>query len=252
MMSELASLSRRDLVRISAYLDGQLSAKQAGRLEARLKVEPALREALEGLRQTKRLLRSLPEVRAARRFTLTPEMVGLRERRATFSALRLATVAVTVVFVAVIGMDALWRGLPMLGAAPSVAGGERMAALESEEVAPAADEAAQMLAAPAEPQAEAELEVTQEVELLQAPPSALEGGGGEATQAPEKAGNILLTPSPIPTPELLEETAETGEVATGRGIAWVPDLLRGVEVGLGAAALVLAVFTARAWKKRRP
>src|SRR3989338_8072522 len=50
----------RDLDRLSAYLDGQLSASEKARLEARLRSEADLREALDGLRRGQTALRGLP------------------------------------------------------------------------------------------------------------------------------------------------------------------------------------------------
>src|SRR3990170_569135 len=79
-MSGPSRLSTRDLERLSAYLDGQLAPGEAAGLEARLQDDSALRETLEGLRQTKAALRSLPSLRPPRSFTLTPQMVGTRPR----------------------------------------------------------------------------------------------------------------------------------------------------------------------------
>jgi len=64
--------SDRDLERLSAYLDGELSPREHAEVDRQLALEPALRDALEGLRQTKALLRAAPRVRAPRDFTLDP------------------------------------------------------------------------------------------------------------------------------------------------------------------------------------
>jgi hypothetical protein len=74
------NISMREWEALSAYLDGQLSAKERTRLETRLEQMPELRSALEDLRQTRSVLRSQPKVRAPRNFTLTPDMVGLKAR----------------------------------------------------------------------------------------------------------------------------------------------------------------------------
>jgi len=71
-------ISTRDWETLSAYLDGQLTAKERLRLEARLQTRADLRSALEELRRTRAVLRSQPRVRVRRNFTLTPEMVGVR------------------------------------------------------------------------------------------------------------------------------------------------------------------------------
>lgn len=72
------TLSARDRQALSAYLDDELSQRERRRLEAKLARDPQLKAALEEMRELRRLLRSLPEVRAPRNFTLTPEMVGER------------------------------------------------------------------------------------------------------------------------------------------------------------------------------
>lgn len=68
--------SFRDVEQLSAYLDGELSQADAARLETRLVADPQLASVFEALRQSRALLRQLPQRRAPRDFTLTPKMVG--------------------------------------------------------------------------------------------------------------------------------------------------------------------------------
>jgi hypothetical protein len=70
--------SKRDWEVLSAYIDGQLATRELTRLETRLKSDPELQTALEELRQTRNILRSLPKLRIPRNFTLTPEMLGFK------------------------------------------------------------------------------------------------------------------------------------------------------------------------------
>lgn len=74
------NISMREWEALSAYLDGELPAKERTKMEARLNQAPELRSALEEMRHTRAVLRSQPKVRAPRNFTLTPEMVGLTSR----------------------------------------------------------------------------------------------------------------------------------------------------------------------------
>jgi hypothetical protein len=76
MMSKKNSF--RDVEKLSAYLDGELSRGDITRLESRLDSEPKLRALLDNLRHTRSLLRHLPARRAPRNFRLTPRMVGRR------------------------------------------------------------------------------------------------------------------------------------------------------------------------------
>lgn len=88
--------SFRDVEKLSAYLDGQLKPSEKARLESRLGSEPELAAILKELRQTRSLLRQLPQRRAPRNFTLTPKMVGQKPPLPrTYPAFRFATVLAT-------------------------------------------------------------------------------------------------------------------------------------------------------------
>jgi hypothetical protein len=93
----------RDWQSISEYLDNQLDAKSRARLEARLKENPELRQALEEMRRTKIVLRSQPRLRAPRNFTLTPAMAGIKPKKGPmyYPTLRLAFALVTVLLAVV-------------------------------------------------------------------------------------------------------------------------------------------------------
>jgi hypothetical protein len=88
--------SFRDAEKLSAYLDGQLKPSEAARLESRLQTDPQLASILQDLRQTRSLLRRLPQRRAPRNFTLTPKMVGQKPPLPrTYPVFRFATVLAT-------------------------------------------------------------------------------------------------------------------------------------------------------------
>jgi hypothetical protein len=70
--------SFRDIEKLSAYLDNQLSRADLARVEAKLAVEPRLQEILLELRQARALLKHTPRQRVPHNFTLTPKMVGMR------------------------------------------------------------------------------------------------------------------------------------------------------------------------------
>jgi len=102
-------ISNREWEALSAYLDKQLSARERSRLEARLKENPELRQALQEMRRVRTILRSQPKMRAPRNFTLTPEMVGMRrspvQRSRAYPVFRLASVLATILFVLVLVGD---------------------------------------------------------------------------------------------------------------------------------------------------
>jgi len=88
--------SFRDVEKLSAYLDGQLKPSEKARLESRLQSDPEFASILKELRQTRGLLRQLPQRRAPRNFTLTPKMVGQKPPLPrTYPAFRFATVLAT-------------------------------------------------------------------------------------------------------------------------------------------------------------
>lgn len=88
--------SFRDVEKLSAYLDGQLKPSEAARLEARLQTDPELASILQDLRETRGVLRQLPQRRAPRNFTLTPKMVDLKPPMPrTYPVFRFATALTT-------------------------------------------------------------------------------------------------------------------------------------------------------------
>jgi hypothetical protein len=64
---------------LSAYLDGQVSARENEQIRLRLEAQPELQRALEELRRTRTVLRSVPRKRVPRNFTLTRAMVPQRK-----------------------------------------------------------------------------------------------------------------------------------------------------------------------------
>jgi hypothetical protein len=70
------SISAREWEMISAYLDGQLKAKQRQQFEIQLYQRPELHAALEEIQRTRLILRNAATLKAPRNFTLTPEMAS--------------------------------------------------------------------------------------------------------------------------------------------------------------------------------
>jgi anti-sigma factor RsiW len=101
----LDHLPRRELEKLSAYLDGELKPRQARRVEARLQVDPNLQRALRELQAVSRHMRALPQTKLPRSFILTPEMVGAHQRRTGYPILRFATALAAFALVATVGID---------------------------------------------------------------------------------------------------------------------------------------------------
>lgn len=96
----MTNISDKELEVLSAYLDGEINRKERERIESRLSQDKGLQEIYEQLRNNRAVMRSLPQLRAPRDYTLTPEMVGqVLEPRQLFPVFRLATVLATVLLI---------------------------------------------------------------------------------------------------------------------------------------------------------
>jgi hypothetical protein len=264
-------LSPRDLERLSAYLDGELSRKEADRLEARLRLETDLRQVLDELRSTAALLRALPEVSPPRDLTLTAEMVGASGRR-PYPVLRLATALASLAFVALVGLDAITSMLPLAGSMAPAADmrdldlqGEMMAE------APMAPEPA---AVPAEDDGMGDEPEgffgaqPSPTEMLQMTEEAVERSenqtdeSGAPPESPEKCCVKSLVPTPLgtvveePLPADEEIHVEIEPMAPepeqARGLLALPIWRIGLRVGeilFGLAAIVMASFMF--WARRK-
>ncbi len=96
---------------LSAYLDNQLSAAERARVAAHLRTCSQCQADLESLRYTQRVLNAMPALRAPRSFTLSSEQAA-RARPAwqagwLYRALQGATAVAAILFLVVVGFDAL-------------------------------------------------------------------------------------------------------------------------------------------------
>jgi len=288
-MKKSNELSRRDLERLSAYLDGELSQKNSTRLEARLKAEPTLRDALKELKLTSRLVSSLPEVRPPRNFTLSPEMVGIREKRSMYPIFRFATVVAAVAFAVLVGADTFFLSESGMmsdmipAAAPEVmleeAPKEVFEAAEAPAEAPVEEPMAieavvtSTLEVENEIVEEGEVDRSQEEEPLRAPDGDPQEYSREGTEVrPTEPWQDAATVSPEGMPIASEEAAQDAISPTDEGqapplaqpspteIPIIEDILDQpgpspepiliAEVGLGIAALLLAGITIYLRKQR--
>ncbi len=267
-MTSLSDLPKRELERLSAYLDGQLSSRETSQLEARLRADPGLRQALDDLRGTVQMLRGLPEVKAPRSFALTPEMVG-PVRHPSLPWLQWATAAATLAFVVVVSWDALGSlglaGAPMAAREVGLLAQEALPTTEGELLAEAPAELAPQAAdSAAEPEEafEAALPEVEDTDAQKAP--AEEGATADEaraqgtpvgmsvapeTEAPEATATPTLAPTstPVPTPEPSPTPAAAffAERTRPRPLPF----LRITEILLGALSLSLLGLTL--WVRRR-
>jgi anti-sigma factor RsiW len=279
-------LPQRELELLSAYIDGELKPGKARRLEARLQVDPRLREHLDKLQAASRGMRALPQVKPPKSFILTPEMVGISGVRSGFPVLRLATALAAFAFVALVGVDLFTKTLSgamparsmdqVMAEAPAVAEPGFEDAMKSEEAeleeevdaaavellaeveAPEEEAAGEGLAL-AEPAAEQEdapagERMVGESEAPAEPQMAIP----EITIAPEDEAPPTYSATLVPEADVLAnqvEPAEPLEIETFEqperrsipSIVWI----RVVEAGLAILTLVLGGLTLRARKRSR-
>jgi len=251
MTSDLKHLPRRDIERLSAYLDHEMTEAEAAKLEARLASEPHLRSGLEELRATIGAIHLLPQVDPPRNFTLTPAMAGERAPAGRYPLLQFATAFAALAFLVVVGFDAVAsnrggllagrsveRAAPMAQQAPEEEQ-PMMQALQEEDAETGPTAADQLGAensdsavagtptpAPSQlPLAERESEAT--------PPAAF---------AAPAAGAEATAPAVSPESEQLKQPT----VPTGRTIPISP-ALRLTEIALALAVIGLAVAAYR-WR----
>ncbi len=180
-------ISSQDWQLLSEYIDDELSGKQKSRLEERLDSDQQLQEAYQRLRNTKRVLRSTPQISAPRQFTLTPELVGRSKPRPLFPVFRLATAVVSILLVALLVFDFSDTVLPFGGGAPPAPVAQRELAEGAN-----ADESAQ------QPEAES-AEVESLAEEPREEPKMAEEDAVEEEAVEEEAG-VFAAETPTPTP----------------------------------------------------
>ncbi|HPP62020.1 MAG TPA: hypothetical protein PKV01_02135 [Anaerolineales bacterium] len=173
-------MNPRDIEQLSEFLDGRLKPSASARLESRLASEPELVSALDGMRESRALLRRMPKRRAPRNFTLTPKMVGLKPPLPrAYPILRFATVAAAFLF----AVSFIRIGSGALGAAQPAA---EPAAFSAEALT---DEAPLLAAAPAPGE-----------ELATPAPDA---ASAEASRSVEQPPAAKSAGEPAPAPPLL-------------------------------------------------
>ncbi len=241
-MAGRTNLSQRDLEQLSAYLDGELSAREAARLESRLKEDSGLRRTFDELRLTSDIYGTLPQLRVPRNFTLSPEVAGVRAaepRSAALPWLQWATGLATLAFAVVVGLDAM-GGMRLAG--PAAAPAMEPEALLAEEAMPAELAVEQEMAVPAAPEGTSALD-----EAAPAEPTEFAAAATEPA-AEDRAGQAFAaTPIPTPTPS---PTLEPTPTAAPELLAAPPVApLRVLEVVLGGLTLLLGGLTL--WLRRR-
>ncbi|MBN1266562.1 MAG: hypothetical protein JXA25_13785 [Anaerolineales bacterium] len=200
-MRRMSDLPRRDLHRLSNYLDGGLTPREADALENLVQEDENLQWALEEMRRTRKLLRAVPQLPAPRNFTLTPEMVGTRISRSA-PLLRYATAIAMLAFTFTLGTDFLMNMAGGLAAsAPAMEAVSNMAAKEAAPLG-ALEEEAEPMAVVAEENAAGEQMDMQTAPAVDAIPE----------MEMEEPAEAALLEEEAPVPSAVEEEIQAMEV----------------------------------------
>lgn len=111
-------ITDRDWAQLSAYLDGELSGRELRKLRKKIQTDPLLQVALEQLKITRQILQAAPQIPAPRNFILTPEMIGMRSKKPSFSGYRLAAALMSFLLIGVLILD--FGGILFSGAMSAV------------------------------------------------------------------------------------------------------------------------------------
>lgn len=220
---------------LSAYLDGELDARERARVERHLQVCAECRADLESLRQTVKLLHLVPEVRLPRSFLIpVSESRTVARRAPAFGILRTASAVVTLLFVAVLSSNVWLRlggSLAPLALLQPAAESERATYEEAAPLAEAPSREGEIAVREmpvvetevVEKEVEREVAVVQEVQVAESSPVAAwkVDAVGEATAVlPTPPAPLLASQSremPM-TPALEKEAAEIRKEEPVKGL----------------------------------
>jgi len=248
-------IPKKDWLLLSTYLDGELPENQRQRLEHRLQMEEDLQRALRRLQQTKKILRSSPQIDLRREFTLTPEMVGRKvSKKRGFPGYQLAAAVLAVLLIGVLVVDfsGVLGSRSFLEAAPRVLREEALEAVPDAVRENAEEVGEEVFSLEAEPSADQEAETEMQKEAPQAEMAqeetangmTPEGEAGEGSSPPSTSSPQPTVPREKPTvPPTLTAPAEEE-----RSIRPPVDPLLWLEIVL---ALGVIAFGAAAWINRR-
>ncbi len=215
-----SSLSNRDYELISAYLDGEVDARQKKAIEMRLGHDPQFKSAYEQLWQTRWLLRSQAALRAPRNYLLSPKMIAASQTSASpffsFAALlRPVSALVSILFLILFGLN--WFSAGRMMSAPPMENSKMLYQQAPVEMAPAQPTPSGTTAEDEQPMAKSMATTVPNPQAI-APPM-IEGGGGMgageggegAVEAPllePYSATLLMAPTETITATLLPETTE--------------------------------------------
>jgi len=141
-MNKHRNPSSSDWLLLSAYLDDQLSEIEKRQMDVRLQSDPEYREALDALRRTSSLLRSLPVRRAPRNFTLSARSLPKKLIPSFVGILRFSSAAAALLLVAAFALD-LTQRTPLMSESKAAEDAQPAVAMESAKMSAAEESEAE-------------------------------------------------------------------------------------------------------------
>jgi len=129
-MNKHRNLSSSDWLLLSAYLDNQLSEIEKRQMDERLQSDPECRKALDTLRRTSSLLRSLPARRTPRNFTLSARPLPVKTLPSFVGILRFSSAAAALLLVVAFALD-LTQRTPLMSVSKTAENAQPSVAMES-------------------------------------------------------------------------------------------------------------------------
>jgi hypothetical protein len=261
-------ISFRDVEKLSAFLDGQLPGPERRALEVRLASDPELASVMEAMRQSRALLRKLPQRRAPRNFTLSPQRVSKKPPLPrAYPALQWATGLASLIFILSLAIGTLGpvASTMRMASAPRGMGGggaETAAATEAALMAPpevyATEAPAEEYATEAATESAADATTQFSAPTGTAPAPAATGGMAQyqpmatATSAPEENYASKIAPTE-PSAAYFANSAPTEPAVPEREAAapngWL--IGPGIAILLGLAGLFGMRWAAvRKWRQK--
>jgi hypothetical protein len=245
--------SFREIEKLSAYLDDQLSRSDRVRLEARLESDTQLQGILLELRQARSLLKRTPRVRVPHNFILTPKMMGNRPPLPrSVPVFRLASITAAFMLFVSFAMNLLtpMAASPSLAAVPYGIGGggcDTSISGSCQDVAPQIESGRG--AGPQETSIPAQGTSMTLAPLTTAPTPTLEPSPEPGLRTMEQPTQAAAIPAPT---EVLTVQAVTSEKAQTQSV------LNSFQIALiilflvfGCMALIIHRMTILKWRKRQ-
>ncbi len=212
-----AGMNDHDWELLSAYLDSSLSPVETRDVEDRLSHDTDFSAALVSLRQTRAILRAVPDVKRRRNFYLTPEMAGQRTWTWLIPVFNFSSAATGLLAVILLAMNLLPSGM---------------------RAAPAQDV---MMSAPVVQSTAAPANAMMEKQSAPLPTMAPAGAEGAQPEVLEEAGHPAAADN-APGISLMEPSLAVGEMpaepeaAMPAPPAAAPLMAKGEEPAVGSAA----------------